>query len=222
MRARCEALLLEDDPAHMAGLAAMIRRLHLLPIPTRTPDQALRRLDYYHPVLAVLDLDMSLAPESQRAVADVLHRLYDDCGGCFVLVYSASADEIAVRKGIEAIHPLATFVSKHDGLAVLAERVRRMMGVRFGDLVARRGVTLHEPSGRTFGHRVAVSLLLGTALGHEVLLDDVEAKAARRLRAWLHDVGSCVVLVDHGHRCYALHVVHRYAEQQVGPGLLAV
>ena len=59
---------------------------------------------------------------------------------------------------------------------------------------------------RAFGHRVAVSLLLGTATGQEVLLDEIETKAARRLRNWLDRVGSRVRLVDHGHRCYGLHL----------------
>lgn len=67
-------------------------------------------------------------------------------------------------------------------------------------------MTFHEPSGQTFGHRVAVSLLLGTATGQEVLLDDVETRAARRLRTWLLAVGSPVRLVDHGRGCYGLHL----------------
>jgi len=123
-----------------------------------------------------------------------------------VLVFSVHADKILERKRVERIHPLAMFVAKQDGLEALTDRVRRMLGVRFGDLSVRRGVTFHEPTGQTFGHRVAVSLLLGTATGQEVLLDEVETKAARRLRAWLRAVGSPVRLVDHGHRCYGLHI----------------
>jgi hypothetical protein len=67
-------------------------------------------------------------------------------------------------------------------------------------------MTFHEPSGETFGHRVAVSLVLGAALGQEIVLDDTEAKAARRMRTWLRDVGSPVEIVDLGHRCYTLEL----------------
>jgi hypothetical protein len=201
-------LILEDDPLQLGELEELVRDLYLAPVPVRTPDEALAALEEpdESPVLAVVDLDMSLAPDSVLTVDDVLGRLYQRCGGCCVLVHSVRADEILERKRIERIHPLAMFVAKHDGLDALADRVRRMLGVRFGDLAVRRGVTFHEPTGQTFGHRVAVSLLLGTATGQEVLLDEIETKAARRLRAWLRHVGSPVRLVDHGHRCYGLHI----------------
>ncbi|HYW25511.1 MAG TPA: hypothetical protein VE953_15180 [Terriglobales bacterium] len=198
-------LILEDDPVQLAALEGAVRELFLEPVGVRSPDLALAELEHA-PVLAVVDLDMSLAPRADHSVDDLLDRLYEGCGGCCVLVYSVRADEILERKRVERIHPLAMFAAKSDGMDALVDRVRRMLGVRFGDLFVRRGVTFHEPTGRTFGHRVAVSLLLGTATGQEVLLDDSETKAARRLRTWLHRVGSRVRLVDHGHRCYGLHL----------------
>jgi hypothetical protein len=198
-------LILEDDPVQLAALEGVVRQLFLEPVGVRSPDLALAGLERA-PVLAVVDLDMSLAPRGEHTVDEVLGRLYERCGGCCVLVYSVRADEILERKRVERIHPLAMFVAKHDGVDALVDRVRRMLGVRFGDLAVRRGVTFHEPTGQTFGHRVAVSLLLGTATGQEVLLDEIETKAARRLRNWLDRVGSRVRLVDHGHRCYGLHL----------------
>jgi CheY-like chemotaxis protein len=207
VRAICEALILEDDPAQLATLEAVARALFLTPVGARTPDRALQALGRHaQPVLALVDLDMSLVPEAHRTVDEVLERLYQQCGGCCVLVHSVRADEILERKRVERIHPLAMFAAKQDGLGALVDRVHRMLGVRFGDLAVRRGVTFHEPTGQTFGHRVAVSLLLGTATGQEVVLDDTETKAARRLKTWLRAVGSPVRLVDHGHRCYGLHV----------------
>ena len=110
------------------------------------------------------------------------------------------------RKRIEGIHPLALFVSKQDGRDALIDRIRRLMGVRFGDLVVRQGMTFHEQTGESFPHTVGVSLMLGAALGQEVVLEDTEAKAARRMRTWLARVGSAVRIVDHGRRCYALHL----------------
>ncbi|HZV53191.1 MAG TPA: hypothetical protein VFD49_25935 [Candidatus Dormibacteraeota bacterium] len=206
MRAPAQALILEDDPEQLDRIAAAMREVHLEPIRTVSPDRALRLLRYNHPVLAVLDLDMSMAPESTATVEDLLRHLFELHGGCFVLVYSVMADEIRERKRIEAVHPFAMFVSKHDGLEALVDRIRRMMGVRFGDLHVRRGLTVHEPTGQVFLHSVGVSLVLGAALGQEVVLQDTEAKAARRMRAWLERVGSGVRLVDLGRRCYALHL----------------
>lgn len=206
MKAPCQALLLEDDPEQMTRVVEAMQALFLEPIPARSPDSALRRLDFAQPVLAVLDLDMSMAPDSTHTVDDVLLRLYERFGGCFVVVYSVRSDEIHERKRIEDIHPLAMFVSKQDGREALIDRVRRLMGVRFGDLVVRQGMTFHERSGESFPHSVGVSLMLGAALGKEVVLEDTEAKAARRMRAWLQRVGSGVRIVDHGRRCYALHL----------------
>lgn len=206
MRAPAQALILEDDPEQLDRVAAAMREVQLEPIPTNSPDRALRRLKYNHPVLAVVDLDMSMAPDSEAGVEDLLAHLYDQHGGCFVIVYSVIADEILERKRIEAIHPFAMFVSKHDGTEALIDRIRRMMGVRFGDLHVRRGLTVHEPTGEVFLHSVGVSLVLGAALGQEVVLQDTEAKAARRMRAWLERLGSPIQLVDLGRRCYALHM----------------
>jgi CheY-like chemotaxis protein len=201
-------LILEDDPVQLAELEALVRDLFLTPVAARTPDQAIAQVAEPpdSPVLAVVDLDMSLAGVPRHTVDEVLRQLYERCGGCCVIVHSVRADEILERKRIERIHPLAMFVAKHDGLDALADRVRRMLGVRFGDLAVRRGVTYHEPTGQVFGHRVAVALLMGTATGQEVRLDEIETKAARRLRDWLRQVGSPVRLVDHGHRCYGLHL----------------
>ena len=206
MKAPCQALLLEDDPEQMRRVIQAMEEVFLEPVPAPSPDSALNKLEFYQPVLAVLDLDMSMAPGSTHTVDDVLQRLYERFGGCFVIVYSVRADEIHERKRIEGIHPLAMFVSKQDGREALIDRIRRLMGVRFGDLVVRQGMTFHERTGEAFPHSVGVSLMLGAALGQEVVLEDTEAKAARRMRTWLERVGSPVKIVDHGRRCYALHM----------------
>jgi hypothetical protein len=217
MKAPCQALILEDDPVQMDAAVRAMREVFLEPIMARSPDHALSRLRYNQPVLAVLDLDMSQAPESQHSVDDVLARLYERFGGCFVIVYSVRSDEILERKRIETLHPLALFVSKQDGRLALVDRIRRLMGVRFGDLLLKQGLTFHEPSGKAFPHSVGVSLMLGAALGQEVVLEDTEAKAARRMRTWLAQVGSPVRIVDHGRRCYALHAAEP-AEPAEGRG----
>src|SRR5262249_7236368 len=80
----------------------------------------------HQPVLALIDLDMSLAPGTRRTVDEVLEHLYEHCGGGCVLVHSVRADEILERKRVERIHPLAMFPSKCDGLDALVGRVRHM------------------------------------------------------------------------------------------------
>jgi CheY-like chemotaxis protein len=199
-----EVLVLEDDPWQCATLVAIVRDLFLSPLGARTPDQALAELERHRPVLALVDLDMSLVSGGQHGVEEVLCALYQSRGGCCTLVYSVWADDLRERKRVEQVHPLATFLSKREGQGALVERVRRMVGVRFGDLVLRRGVVFHWPSRRSFGHRVAVSLLLGAANGHEVVVDEVEARAVRRLSAWLTAVGSGVQVVDYGRRRHGL------------------
>jgi DNA-binding NarL/FixJ family response regulator len=204
VKAPAQALVLEDDPAQLDPIVATLQEMQLEPLPALSPDRAMHRLRYNNPVLAVVDLDMSMAPNSNATVEELLRRLYEEHGGCFVLVYSVWADDIQERKRIETIHPFATFVSKRDGPRALVDRIHRMMGVRFADLVVRRGLTTHEPSGEVFMHSVGVSLVLGASLGQEVVLRETDAKAARRMRDWLHRVGSPVRLVDLGRRCYTL------------------
>ena len=77
MRAPCQALVLEDDPEQMATITGAMREVYLEALPCRTPDQALNKLVFYQPVIAVLDLDMSLAPDHSNSVEDVLLRCID-------------------------------------------------------------------------------------------------------------------------------------------------
>ncbi len=61
-----EALLLEDDLEELQALARVVREAGLEPISTSGPRQALSRLENHDPLLAVIDLDMSRAPASER------------------------------------------------------------------------------------------------------------------------------------------------------------
>jgi CheY-like chemotaxis protein len=215
MNAPCQALIVEDDPDQLATIVSVVRDVHLEPLPARSPDQALNKLIYHQPVLAILDLDVAGEGEARGSIDDVLLRLYQYFGGCFVIVYSERAEELHQRRKVHAIHPLAMFVSKQDGDKALSDRIHGMMSGRVGDLVVRQGVTYHEPSGRTHQHRVGVSLILGATLDQEVVLDDTDAKAARRMDAWLRRVGSQVRVVDQGRRCYALYVTE--GRERVAP-----
>jgi hypothetical protein len=204
MNAPCQALILEDDRDQLANIVSAIREAHLEPLTARTTDEALSRLVYHQPVLAVIDLDAGAASGGESDVEDVLLRLYQYFGGCFVVVYSSRAGDMHERRKVHAIHPLAHFVSKSHGDQALNARIRRMLGGGFDDLVIRQGVIHHEPSGRSHQHRVGVSLIMGATLDQEVVLDDTDAKAARRMDAWLRRIGSTVRVVDQGRRSYSL------------------
>lgn len=204
MRNPAHALIVEDDPGQLDLIVATMREVQVEPLSAISPDRALQHLKYDNPVLAVVDLDMSMAPDSTATIEDLLLLLYEQHGACFVVVYSVRSDEIPERKRIEALHPFAIFVSKQDGARALVDRIRRMMGVRFGDLKVRRGLTTHEPTGEVFVHPVGVSLVIGAALGQEVTLSSSEAKAAGRMRDWLERVSSRVEVVHLGRRCYTL------------------
>src|SRR5205807_10164005 len=128
VRAPCQALLLEEDAGRMAIITSAMREVHLEPLACRTPAQALNKLVFYQPVLAVLDLDVTEAPGHDNQVDDVLLRLYRYFGGCFVLVHSARSDDVLERRKVEAVHPLVIFVPDHEGVDQLAGQIRRLMG----------------------------------------------------------------------------------------------
>jgi DNA-binding NtrC family response regulator len=198
------ALVVEDDPGQLDLIAATMREAQVEPLRAISPDGALEWLKGCQPVLAVVDLDMSMAPDSKATIEDLLAFLAAEHGSCFVIVHSVRSDQILERKRIEAIHPFAMFVSKQDGARALVDRIQRIMGVHFGDLLVRRGLTTHEPTGERFLHPIGMSLVMAAAAGHEVTLSKGDAKAARRMRDWLEHVGSRVEFIDLGHRCFVL------------------
>src|SRR5438105_4804358 len=102
MRAPCEALVLEDDPEQMEAVVQAMREVYLEPLAASSPDRALNKLRYYQPVMAVLDLDMSMAPESKASVADVLQdvgspvEIVDLGHRCYTLEVAQAAGQPAV------------------------------------------------------------------------------------------------------------------------------
>src|SRR2546423_363097 len=173
-------------------------------------------LDYHRPVLAVLDLDMSKAERTGRTVEDVLSRLYDERGVCIPIVYSVNVSGVEQRDWIAGLHPYALVQDKRDGEAALLERIARLLRAGYGDLVIAGGQVCHVPSGRRFMHRVAVSLLLAKRASLDVVLDDSEARAARRFQRWLQEeVGSNVQVRPYHNRHYDLDLIE---EPRQDPG----
>jgi len=200
-----EVLVLEDDPDERRRVEGVVARLQLSPMSASDPDQALALLERHRPLMAIVDLDMALAPPTGRTAAEVLAYLYERHGGCIPIVYSATVADVATRAAIAGWHAYALVQDKREGEAGLRERVARLLGARFGDLRLVSGRVRHEPTGRDFSHRVAVALVAATrAEASEVVLDESEARAARRFERWLRDEVASTVTIRHRRRRYEL------------------
>jgi len=203
-----EALLLEDDLEELQALARVVRDAGLEPISTLGPCQALSRLENHDPLLAVIDLEMSRAPLSERScsVHDVLNRLHLRHLNCIPLVYSAGVETIDAQARVYLSHPHALFQSKRHGFDRLLGRIEGLLGGNVGDVAVRGGVVVHLPSGRTMSHRVAVALLTAKRANRSVVLRASEARAARRFQQWLEEQGSPVLVRALGGRHYQVAV----------------
>jgi CheY-like chemotaxis protein len=201
-----EVLILEDDLQELAALERVVRGLHLEPVTASGPRQALSRLAGRDPLVAVIDLDMSLAPASQRrtGVHDVLRRLYTHHLNCIPLVYSGGVETIDDQARVYQSHPHALFQSKRHGFGHLRERIEALLGGHVGDLAIRDGVVVHLPTGLTMSHRVGVALLAAKRANRGVVLRESDARAARRFQEWLETIGSTVLVRALGGRQYLL------------------
>lgn len=205
MRADAEILVLEDDPQELQRLQIAMARAGLPMLPAQNPDSALAILPYRKPVLAVIDLDMSQAPQSEKSVSDVLAWLYEWSAECMAIVYSGHVGTIEQQEPVYAVHPYVLFQDKREGEYALVQRIERLLAARYGDLSISRGKVRHGPSGRMYPHRVAVSLLMAKRAKQPLYLDDTDARAARRFNRWLEDhVRSSVRVVSHRDRRYEL------------------
>ncbi|HEV2954154.1 MAG TPA: hypothetical protein VG015_08695 [Candidatus Dormibacteraeota bacterium] len=203
--APAEVLVLEDEPEQAEALAGAIRQTRLDPLVAANPRQALSLLRYHHPVLALVDLDMSKAEYTGRTVNEVLACLETAHGSCVVMVYSANAETIEQQAKVFAIHAGALFQSKRDGEAALIKRINRLLSARYGDLMIHNGgSTIHVPSGQRWPHRVLASLVMASRTGKTVFLNDSDTRAVRRTRVWLEQVGSVVQVRNIGPREYDL------------------
>jgi len=203
-----EALLLEDDLEELEALAGVVRDAGLEPISTSGPRQALSRLANHDPLLAVIDLEMSRAPASERgsSVHEVLRRLHSHHFNCIPLVYSAGVETIDAQAGVYLSHPHALFQSKRHGFDRLLRRIEGLLGGNVGDVAVRGGLVVHLPTGRTMSHRVAVALLTAKRANRSVVLRASEARAARRFQRWLEELGSPVMVRALGGRHYQVAV----------------
>ena len=208
MRANVEVLILEDDAQTLDELRTHFsgRRFH--PLATRSAAHAVNALrnnaESTRPVLAVVDWDLSKAPDQSLTSGDVLALLARERADCLTVVYSANIDSFRVRSEIHRAHPRAWLHDKRDGEASLLERVDRMLDQTVEDLrVAQGSMVIHVPTLTEHHHREAVRLVVH----HPELVtfhSDTATKAVRRFSEWLARQGSAMTVVSHGNRRYRL------------------
>lgn len=210
MKANPEILILEDEPAKLEELRGhlVVRGFHVLAL--RGAARAIAVLrdggPAARPVVAIVDWDLSMAPDQSATAADALCVLAHQTPDCLAIVYTANADSFRVRSEIHRAHPRAWLHDKREGDASLMTRIDHMLDHGVADLRIRNGsLVVHLPSGDEYHHREAVRLLLRHP---EVvtLQSDTATRAVRRFSAWLEHHESPVRVVSHGNRRYRLAV----------------
>lgn len=208
MRANVEVLIVEDDAETLEELRAHFARKRFHPLATRSAAHAVRALrnnaESTRPVLAVVDWDLSKAPDQSLSSSDVLGLLGRELSDCLTIVYSANIDSFRVRSEIHRAHPRAWLHDKRDGEGSLIDRVDRMLDPTVEDLrIIDGSLVLHIPSMAEHHHREAVRLVMH----HPEMVtfhSDTATKAVRRFGAWLNRNGSSAAVVSHGNRKYRL------------------
>jgi ActR/RegA family two-component response regulator len=96
MRANAEVLILEDDAETLDDLRAHFSRKHFHPLGARSAAHAVTALrnnaQSTRPVLAVIDWDLSKAPDQTLTSGDVLSLLSRELPDCLTIVYSANLE----------------------------------------------------------------------------------------------------------------------------------
>lgn len=208
MRANVEVLIVEDDAQTLEELRVHFTRKRFHPLATRSAAHAVQALrnnaESTRPVLAIVDWDLSKAPDQSLTSRDVLGMLGRELADCLTVVYSANIDSFRVRSEIHRAHPRAWLHDKRDGEQSLMERVDRMLDQTVADLTVKEGsVVIHLPTLAEHHHREAVRLLVH----HPEIVtfhSDTATKAVRRFGEWLTRQGSSMAVVSHGNRKYRL------------------
>jgi DNA-binding NtrC family response regulator len=213
MRANAEVLILEDDVDTIDELKRHFASKRFHPLGARSASHAISMLennsDSTRPVLAIVDWDLSKAPDGQWSSSDVLARLSRDLADCLVIVYSANIDSFRVRSEIHRAHPRAWLHDKRDGHDSLIARVDRVLDQTVGDLRVHDGsIVIHIPSLSEHHHREAVRLVVHFP-DIVTLHSDTATKAVRRFGEWLTNHRSSVAVISHGNRKYRLGLVER-------------
>ena len=210
MKANAEALLLEDDPEKLEELRRHFATKGFHPLAFRSASRAISAVrdgvSPTPPVVAIIDWDLTMAPDQSSSSTDALCVLARDVPECLVIVYTANVDSFRVRSEINRAHPRAWLHDKREGDGSLMERLDRMLDHPVADLRIQDGTSVvHVPSRDQYHHREAVRLVIR----HPEIVtfrSDTATRAVRRFGSWLEAHGSPATVVSHGNRRYRLAV----------------
>lgn len=212
MRANPEVVILEDDAEKLEELRQHFLRKRFHPLVARSASRAIsilrNNLESNRPVLAIVDWDLTKAPEQALTSTDFLSTLAREVPECLAMVYSANIDSFRVRSEIQRAHPRCWLHDKREGDESLMARIDRMLDQTVEDLRVRDGsAVVHLPSRDEHHHREAVRLVVHYP---EMVTfhSDTATKAVRRFGDWLQRHNSRVTLISHGNRKYRLTVLH--------------
>jgi len=210
VKANAEALLLEDDPEKLEELRRHFATKGFHPLAFRSASRAISAVrdgvSPTPPVVAIIDWDLTMAPDQSSSSTDALCVLARDVPECLVIVYTANVDSFRVRSEINRAHPRAWLHDKREGDGSLMERLDRMLDHPVADLRVQDGnVVVHLPTLDEYHHREAVRLVIH----HPEIVtfhSDTATRAVRRFNEWLARHGSPATVVSHGNRRYRLAV----------------
>jgi hypothetical protein len=208
MKANAEVLLLEDDAEKLDQLRSHFAAKGFHPMAFRSAGRAIGALrgGAPAPVVAIVDWDLTLAPDQSSSSTDALCVLARDVPECLVIVYTANVDSFRVRSEIQRAHPRAWLHDKREGDGSLMDRLDRMLDHPVADLRVQDGtLVVHIPSQDLYHHREAVRLVIR----HPEIVtfrSETATRAIRRFGDWLARHGSPARVVSHGNRRYRLAV----------------
>jgi len=197
-------LIVEDDPRQMAEICDGLAPLHMDLIAARSPVEAEDKIANRnaHPLIAVVDWNMSLAPDRTVSVPALLRWIRHRDPTCTVVVFTPHTDELPVTAAVQQADPSAYLHDKRHGVGSLLDRLRRMCTVQVGDLAVQGPLVVYGtaraarpgdriPTHARFTHPIGIAFLHAHPDGLRIApRDEARHKAARRFNAWLIAVGS--------------------------------
>lgn len=196
---RAPVLILEDHPVELAEAAAAVEAEGFDPVTAASPEQALDVLDSVHPVLAIVDWDMSKAPDGVADSSEVLTALAVSHPDTVVIVWAGGLGELSVRRGIRAAHRFALTQDKRLGIDQLRIDLRNVLSRTFGDLRVEHGRVVHIPCGRSHTHAIAVRFVTNEGRPVRVVRGTSAPNAAFRFQRWLEAHHSSARVEACGH-----------------------